>query len=122
LADAEFDRQLHERIAQREAAARALEWQTDLEVVSSKWSKEGFGSVAKWTVKVKNKSKSTTWNDPSFKASYDGESGTQVDRTLIAKTVYKTIPPGKTVSLEFTEFVHSQAHTAGVILVGATRD
>ena len=54
-----------------------------------------------------------------FKTTYWAPSGTQVDESLIGHTEYVAIPPGKVVSIKFTEFVHSQAKTGKISIDGA---
>lgn len=47
----------------------------DVSVKVVRWSKEGFGHVAMFTVILKNKSKVTTWHDLQYHTSYVAESG-----------------------------------------------
>jgi hypothetical protein len=90
----------------------------DLQILDSSWSISDF-SVATWKVKLKNASKSTTFKDIHFATSYYAPSGTQVDRSILGHTAYIAIKPGQTKTIEFTEFAHSQANTASIIVDNA---
>lgn len=67
-----------------------------------------------WTLRVKNVSKDTTWKDVHFHTTYWAQSGTKVDESIIGHTEYVAIPPGKTVTVKFTEFVHEQSERPSI--------
>lgn len=93
-------------------------WKRDLEIVDFSWSLSEF-SVATWKLRIKNKSKTKTYKDLHFKTVYFAPSGTKVDESFLGHTEYVTVSPGKTVSIKFTEFAHSQAQRAGISIDGA---
>jgi hypothetical protein len=89
------------------------DWATDLKITDSHWSKSAFG-VATWRLRIKNSSKQTSYKDPHFKTVYYAPSDTKVDESFIGHTDYVTLPAGKTVSITFTEFTHSQSVSATI--------
>lgn len=107
-----------EQAAQEAKERKARAVLHDLAVVKSTWSRGGFGAVAEWSVTVKNTG-SVAYRDIVFRAEYAAPSGTVVDRTILPKTVYEIIKPGKTVTLHFSEFVHNQATRAKVEITDA---
>jgi hypothetical protein len=92
----------------------------DLKVKNSHWSKSEFGLVT-WNLRVHNLSKNTAYKDLHFKTTYWAPSGTQIDESLIGHTEYVVIRPGKTMSIKFDEFAHSQASSASISIDSATQ-
>lgn len=88
-------------------------WEKDLVITKQEWSKSEFG-IATWRIRIRNKSSTTGFKDIHFKTVYAGPSGTIIDRSIIGHTEYRIIPAGKSISVTFTEFVHSQAARASI--------
>lgn len=86
----------------------------EIELVSSKWKKGGFGSIAIWIITVKNNT-STPIGDIKFKTEYYSETGNLVDQggtagVLGKDTIQKIVPPKKARTFEVNDgFVHSEA-------------
>ncbi len=57
----------------------------------------------------------------NFKTTYRAKSGMEVDESLFGHTEYINIYPGQTVHIEFTEFAHSQAHSATIEIAKAVK-
>jgi hypothetical protein len=93
----------------------------DLTITHPHWSKSEFG-VATWEFKVHNSSKLNTWKDIHFKTYYWAPSGTLIDQSWIGQTQYVLVPPGKTVTIHFSEFTQSQATKAHIEIDKAVLD
>jgi hypothetical protein len=101
-----------------ESAPTPVSWEEDLEITKKNWSLSEF-SVATWNVRVHNKSKTLAYKDLHFKTVYSGPSGTVIDRSIIGHTEYQTVRPGRSISITFTEFAHSQSVRASISIDGA---
>lgn len=93
-----------------------------LVVVSSEWSKEGFGTISRWTVKFLNRSKRPIGNI-TYKTAYFSETGNLVDKggvdsLLHRAPIQKVIPPDSTRTIEVDDgFLNKEAHKASFALV-----
>ena len=103
----------------REDEARAKQAEIDanpLEVVSAKWEKDGFGTVAVWRVTFNNRSDKPVGNI-KYRTAYFAETGAKVDAggvdALLGKgLIQKVIPPHQKRTLEINDgFVNNEAHT-----------
>lgn len=94
----------------------------ELEVVKAVWREGGFGTVALWTVTIKNNT-SKKIGDIKFRTSYSSETGNIVSRggtdALLGKdTIQKVIPPKSSRTVEVNDgFVSDEAHKANFELV-----
>lgn len=88
-----------------------------LVVVSAKWHKGGFGSIAIWKVTIKNVSDKPL-GDIKFSTEYLSETENVVGkggtRGILGKdTIEKVVPPKSTRTFEVNDgFVSDEAHTA----------
>lgn len=92
-------------------------------VVTAKWEKGGFDTVALWRVTFKNVSDQSI-GDIQYRTAYYSETGNLVDKggvdsILDKKVVQKVVPPNSTRTIEINDgFLHSEAHRATFDLVG----
>ena len=107
------------RKRERERALR--DFSNALRIVDSRWTTTGFGAVAEWTVVIENISPNSSFKDIKFKTVYWAESGTKVDESILGHTEYTIIRPKSKKKIVFTEFMHSQAHTASIKIINAKR-
>jgi len=98
-------------------------YETDgLELVSAKWEKGGFDTVAIWKVTIKNVSDKTL-GDIKFKTVYYSETKNivgkgGVDALLGKDTIQKSVPPKSTRTFEVNDgFISDEAQTANFELV-----
>lgn len=88
-----------------------------LQLVSSKWQKGGFGSIAIWKVTIRNISDKPL-GDIKFSTEYYSETGNVVSRGgtkgLLGKdTIEKIVPPKSSRSFEVNDgFIGDEATTA----------
>jgi hypothetical protein len=70
---------------------------TDLVIVkeASRWTSE-YKLMMEWRVKVRNISRTTAYKDIHFKTHYYGDSGTEIDQSILEHTEYIIIQPGQT--------------------------
>jgi len=88
-----------------------------LQLVSAKWQKGGFGTVALWKVTIKNVSDKPL-GDIKFSTEYYSETKNVVSKGgtkgLVGKdTIEKIVPPKSTKTFDVNDgFVGDEAHTA----------
>jgi len=93
-----------------------------LRLISSKWQKGGFGTVALWKVTIENLS-DRTLGDMKYRTAYFSESGNKVASggvdSLIGKdTIEKIVPPKSKRTFEVNDgFISDEANTATFQLV-----
>lgn len=97
---------------------KAFDYEKDgLQLVSSKWQKGGFGSVALWKVTIKNVSDKPL-GDIKFSTEYYSETKNIVSKGgskgLLGKdTIEKIVPPKSTKTFDVNDgFISDEAHTA----------
>jgi hypothetical protein len=95
---------------------------SDIEVVKSNWTKEGFGNIGMWTVTLKNSSTVADFSDIHYRTTYTAASGTVVSTNR--GTIFDRLAAGQTRTFQKINdgFVHSQAERAGFTIVTATKD
>ncbi len=90
--------------------------------IDGNWHTGGFGSIAMWDIKLRNKSKVTTWKDLQYKTTYMGESG----KVLYTHTgeLNIVLPPGKARTIENhnDSFIPQGAARARIDLIGGVYD
>lgn len=84
-------RQEENVIRRREDAYNQTTATNDLEVVNSKWTKTGFGSVAEWAVTIRNNSELASYSDIRYTTRYAAPSGTALGTH--SGVIYETIRP-----------------------------
>jgi hypothetical protein len=94
----------------------------DLEVVSAKWEKGGFDTIAIWKVTLRNNT-DVKLGDIKFRTAYSSETGNVVskggtDGLLGKDTIEKIVPPKSTRTFEVNDgFVSDEAERAGFEIV-----
>lgn len=96
-------------------------WPSDLTIKAKSWSKSEYG-LATWKLTIANSSSLQSYKDLHFKTTYRAQSGTLVDKSLLGHTEYVTISAGQTKEIQFTEFTHTQAHSAEIEIDNADVD
>lgn|GEM_PF-3950379 len=93
-----------------------------IKVVSSTWSKGGFGSISVWNVTFLNRSKKPVGNI-KYKTYYFSETKNLVaggkDNLFSSATIQKIIQPGRKRTVRINDgFISSEANTAAFEVVG----
>lgn len=103
------------------APGERMNW-SDLQVVSSRWERGGFDTVAIWHVELKNTTDQPI-GDIKYRTAYYSETGNLVDKggidsPLGGKIIQRVIPPKSTRTIEINDgFTRSEAHRANFELV-----
>jgi hypothetical protein len=93
----------------------------DITVVRSSWSKGGFGTIAVWTVTLKNTNPVMRYSDIRYRTTYQAASGTGVGEG--SGQILDIIGPGQTRTFEINDgFIHSQSRRASFAIVGAKQE
>jgi hypothetical protein len=93
---------------------------TDIMVVRSSWSAEGFGSVAVWSVTLKNANPVMRYSDIQYRTEYAAASGTTVGNGR--GQILDIIGPGQTRTFTVNDgFINSQTERASFHIVDATK-
>jgi hypothetical protein len=94
---------------------------TDIAVVRSSWSREGFGTVGVWTVTLKNNNPVMRYSDIRYRTEYSAASGTSVGDGN--GQILDILGPGQTRTFRVNDgFIHSQAQRASFSIVAATKE
>jgi hypothetical protein len=75
--------------------------------------------MTEWHLTLHNSSQVASYKDIHFKTHYYGQSGTEIDRSILGHTEYIIIAPGQSVPIKFQEFAHSQTTSATIEVADA---
>lgn len=117
--DAALEARRQKEQAERDAYSSA-DAMNDLKVVRSSWSKDGFGTIAMWTVTITNTSRVVEYYDIAYQTSYSAESGTDVDNG--EGKILAVLKKGQTRTFEVNDgFVQQHSRRASFRITGAEK-